>query len=407
MNEQSHSSFNNPADETFSGFAATITESFSREFTEVTLYRQTEAHQLFRAKRFGRWYLLKALRPEFRGDAFHQQMLQKEMQVLMQLQHPNIVGCVGMEQLPDYTDSEGRIVSVGTCIVLEYIDGQTLAECLASYGDAREGASSQASVRACSLDLSGILSELLDALAYLHSCGITHRDLKPSNILLTRHGKHAKLIDFSLADTDSHAILKQPAGTPRYMAPEQLTSASPDPRNDIYSLGVILSEMPLKGLWTDVARRCQLPLEQRYPSVEALRADIARRQRRRSRLRWAAALTLPLLFFVGLISFLVASLPIGGNDLSRRTTRALSQLEDSIQATHLTEHIDTLSSWRYLDPAVNDKILAVNAFIYDYVDQQPADLQPRDRNALLCTMLDRWQSWHDHIARRVKYLIDK
>ncbi|MBP3823628.1 MAG: hypothetical protein J6I36_09515 [Bacteroidaceae bacterium] len=138
MNEQSHSSFNNPADETFSGFAATITESFSREFTEVTLYRQTEAHQLFRAKRFGRWYLLKALRPEFRGDAFHQQMLQKEMQVLMQLQHPNIVGCVGMEQLPDYTDSEGRIVSVGTCIVLEYIDGQTLAECLASYGDARE-----------------------------------------------------------------------------------------------------------------------------------------------------------------------------------------------------------------------------------------------------------------------------
>ena len=101
-------------------------ESLHRGFTEVTLYRQTATHQLFRAKRFGRWYLLKALPLELRSSIFHRQMLLKEMEVLMQLNHPNIVSCLGIEHIDDYTDSEGRQVSVGDCLVLEYIEGDTL-----------------------------------------------------------------------------------------------------------------------------------------------------------------------------------------------------------------------------------------------------------------------------------------
>lgn len=387
-------------DNSISGFETTAAEPLSREFTEVTLVRETEAHQFYRAKRFGRWYMLKALPPARRHDEFHLQMLRKEMEILMQLQHPGIVGCLGLEQLPDYYDSEGRLVSVGPCIVLEYIDGQTLAEWL---NTSPRGGWERVS----------LITEFLDALAYLHAAGIIHRDLKPSNIMLTRNGQHVKIIDFSLADTDSHAILKQPSGTRQYMAPEQETMTTPDVRNDIYSVGVIIDEIlhsysdaTLGGsrIWSAVARRCQLPIEQRYANIAALQTDIARRRRRRTRLRWAAALCLPFLL-ITLIIWSVATASQQADRLPRITAQAIEQLEDSIAATGLTQHIDTLSQWRFLDPQVNEKILSVNAFIYDYAETQLTGCTDRERNDILCQMLDRWQSWHDHIVRRAKYLM--
>lgn len=388
-------------DDSFSGYTEGPTAHLSREFTEVTLIRETNTHQLFRAKRFGRWYLLKALRPEQRQSEFHCQMLQKEMEILMQLQHPGIVGCYGMDHLKDYTDSQGRTISVGTCIVLEYIDGKTLAELF-------EENSSFISHQ------SSFLNELLSALAYMHAAGITHRDLKPSNIMITHNGQHVKIIDFSLADTDSHAILKQPAGTRRYIAPEQATSTEADERNDIYSIGVILDEfiksvphkVREKALWSAIARRCQLPIDQRYASIEALQDDILRLRQRHARLRWASAVA------VGVLLFLLGALANqyihpGQSRLQRLTAQAILQLEDSMAATQLTEHIDTLSKWRYLDPEVNDKILRVNAFIYDYADSRLADYPDSVRNNVRIKMLDYWQSWHDHIVHRAKTLMPK
>ena len=58
-----------------------------------------------------------------------------------------------------------------------------------------------------------IAAELADAVAYVHLQQVVHRDLKPSNIMITHNGHYVKLIDFGLADTDSHAILKHPAYT--------------------------------------------------------------------------------------------------------------------------------------------------------------------------------------------------
>ena len=378
------------SDISVSGFETTAAELLSRDFTELSLVCQTEVHQFYRAKRFGRWYMLKALLPSLRHDEFHLQMLRKEMEILMQLQHPAIVGCLGLEQLADYTDSEGHTISVGPCIVLEYIDGRTLAESLQE-ASPREGWES-------------VLSELLDALAYIHASGITHRDLKPSNIMLTHNGQHVKIIDFSLADTDSHAILKQPSGTPRYMAPEQELMNTPDERNDIYSLGIIIEQLNLRGFWPAVARRCQLPIEQRYANIAALQADIAHHQRRSTRLHWALMLAPPLLLLLAIGGF-AWNAYLEHNRLPRVTAQALEQLDDSIAATGLTQHIDTLSRWQYLDPQVNEKILGVNAFIYDYAEQQLTDCSERERTAILCQMLDRWQLWHDHIVRRAKYLM--
>ena len=378
-------------DNSFSGFAEEDVEHVSRKFTEVSLLKETATHQLFKSKHFGRWYLLKALCPHLCKSEFHRQMLRKEMEILMQLQHPGIVGCSGMEYIADYTDSQGETISIGECIVLEFIDGQPLSELLSS--SPRYG-------------WKGVVSELLDALDYMHAAGITHRDLKPSNIMLTHNGQHVKIIDFSLADTNSHAILKQPSGTRRYMAPEQETMSTPDVRNDIYSLGVILSELPLKGFWPAIARRCQLPIEERYANIAALQADVERRSRRATFLRWTAA---------SLVSLLLLSVIFGSvwniykeqNRIPRLTAKAMEQLEDSITATQLTQHIDTLTDWRYLDPQVNEKILSVNAFIYEYAATQLPECSEHERTNIMYQMLEHWQHWHDHIVCRAKFLIPK
>ena len=388
-------------DNSFSEIGQASAETLFSQFTEVSLIRETESHQLFRAKRYGRWYLLKALPPALRDSEIHLQMLHKEMEVLMQLQHPGIVDCLGMEHLDDYTDSEGNTISVGPCIILEYIDGETLEETI-------KDNSSFFTLH------SSFLNELLDALAYMHSSGITHRDLKPSNIMLTHNGQHVKIIDFSLADTNSHAILKQPSGTRKYISPEQETMTTPDVRNDIYSLGVILDEL-LKGnpsifnhqssIFKKIARRCQLPIDQRYPNIAALKADLARHSRRASRLRWAAIL-MPFFLLLTFSMFQFFN-SYKQNRIPRLTSKAIEQLEDSIAATGLTQHIDTLSRWEYLDPKVNEKILSVNAFIYVYAETELPNCTESERTDILCQMLDHWQTWHDHIVRQAKFLISK
>lgn len=99
--------------------------------------------------------------------------------------------------------------------------------------------------------------EACQAIAYLHRSGVLHRDLKPSNILVGRDGV-VKVVDFGLARilfglpslAASSPKTLGIGGTPRYMAPEQIASGTFDTRTDVYSLGVVLTELieqPLGG----------------------------------------------------------------------------------------------------------------------------------------------------------------
>lgn len=203
----------------------------------------------------GKWHVLKCLKPQLADSPEYRSLLQKEFEIGYQLNHPNIVRTIGLEEV------EG----LGVCIVMEYVEGRTLKQFL-------EGVGVRASQPA-GVDLERIVRQLCDALSYLHARQIVHRDLKPSNILITDSGHYVKLIDFGLADTDSFAILKQPAGTRKYAAPEQMQKdVNIDGRADIYALGIIIQEFPQStARLRNIASRCtREDRAERFQSAEEI-----------------------------------------------------------------------------------------------------------------------------------------
>jgi len=200
---------------------------------------------LVRAKRNGRWWMLKGLKEQYRQDTAYQVLLQKEYEITSQLQHPMVVSAFSLEE----------VENLGLCIVMEWIEGITLKEWLANGKHTRK-------------QRRHIAEMLLEAVGYVHSRQTQHRDLKPSNIMLAHDARHLKLIDFGLSDTDSYAILKEPVGTEGYMAPEG--------SSDIFSLGCILRELRIGWLSRMVVRKCCASLSNRYVDIATIQKDLRR-----------------------------------------------------------------------------------------------------------------------------------
>ena len=232
-------------EEPTSGFVRPDEILKSERFTDFSIVPSRGHSLLVRAKRNGRWWMLKGLKEQYRQDTAYQVILQKEYEITSQLQHPMVVSAFSLEEVED----------LGLCIVMEWIDGITLKEWLANRKHTRK-------------QRRHIAEMLLEVVMYVHSRQTQHRDLKPSNIMLAHDGRHLKLIDFGLSDTDSYTILKAPAGTEGYMAPEG--------SSDIYSLGCILRELRIGWLSRMVARKCCAPLSRRYTDVATIKRDLLR-----------------------------------------------------------------------------------------------------------------------------------
>ena len=244
-------------------------------------------NQLVKVKRQGRWFMLKGLKPECQNQTVYLELLKKEYELMVQLDHPNIVRVSSKEVNDEF----------GPCIVMEYIDGVTLDKFL-------EGKPSKQLRRK-------VVDQLIDALAYIHGKQIVHRDLKPSNILITRNGNNVKIIDFGLSDADDYAILKQVAGTVKYMAPEQKQGARIDCRADQYALGLLLRKL-FPHRYRPIAHKCtrENP-EKRYPDMEAVRKAMERNDRIRRTIPFMATLLLAILCVL-----LVATRPVTTNETS-------------------------------------------------------------------------------------------
>ncbi|HTR99611.1 MAG TPA: serine/threonine-protein kinase, partial [Bacteroidota bacterium] len=92
-----------------------------------------------------------------------------------------------------------------------------------------------------------LIRKVADGMAHCHDSDIIHRDLKPENILITEGGQPV-ILDFGLALTKgshrvTYANLSATAGTPEYMAPEQIEGARGDRRTDLYALGIMFYEL--------------------------------------------------------------------------------------------------------------------------------------------------------------------
>lgn len=272
-----------------SGFFFEPKVDVSGHFTEVTEISSSGFNLLLRAKRNGQWRVLKTQKPDVCTNPLYAPLLRKEYDILSHLHHPGIVKVESLETVEGY----------GECLVMEWIDGATLETWLKD--------------RHTRAEHRRVAEQLIAALEYVHSRQVVHRDLKPSNIMITRNGGMVKLIDFGLSDADSYAILKQPAGTEGYVSSEQRTSEVADVRNDIYSLGIVFRQMRLGLPWRLATRRCLCPLEQRYPTVEALWEHV--KTLRRRLLASFALAALLLCYSLGLAIYKEVNVPATSYDV--------------------------------------------------------------------------------------------
>ena len=189
--------------------------------------------EVYRARdtRLKRDVAIKVLSSEWSQDADRVERFKREAETLAALNHPRIAQIYGLEESGDTL-----------CLILEFVEGDTLADRLA------QGALPLTQ----SLDIARQIAEALEA---AHERGIIHRDLKPANVKLTSDGR-VKVLDFGLAKVlSAEPVTSQSPtigtgslpglilGTAGYMAPEQAKGRTVDARSDIWAFGCVLYEM--------------------------------------------------------------------------------------------------------------------------------------------------------------------
>ena len=144
-------------------------------------------------------------------------------------------------------------------LTMEYIDGEDLASLLRRIGRLPADKALETAHQICA------------GLAAAHDCGLLHRDLKPANIMLDGRGR-VRITDFGLALSNDDATGRsETAGTPAYMAPEQIGKGQASVRSDIYSLGLVFYELftgrpPYQATTPIEWRRAHLESSPRTPS---------------------------------------------------------------------------------------------------------------------------------------------
>ena len=169
--------------------------------------------------------VLKVLFPEFATDPSFVERFRREAQSAANLTHANIVGVYDW----------GKVANT-YFIAMEWVPGTTLGDLLRSRG------------RMSVTEVLEIAESVATALAFAHDRGVVHRDIKPANILIGEGGL-VKVADFGIAralGSGTEEGLTQAGsvmGTATYLSPEQAQGSPPDPRSDLYALGVTIYEL--------------------------------------------------------------------------------------------------------------------------------------------------------------------
>ena len=251
-----------------------FSDSGSRFEAVEQLEAQGATCDTYRVKLYGKLHFLKRLKPEVAGDIRYQEALRKEFETGYQLEHPNLVRYISLDD--DY-------------ILMEYVDGETLSTRLATQPDYFRNRK----------NTDKFLHQLLDVVGYLHSHQVLHLDLKPDNILLTRIGSDVKLIDLGCCYTDTFPDTT--GRTVAFAAPEQLTGGVVDVRTDIYAIGRILECLPDHNIYNKVIARCTAPdPTTRYQTISDLQDALSAR---RPHTFWPVLMLLVVVLSIGYFIF--------------------------------------------------------------------------------------------------------
>ncbi len=231
--------------------------NFSNDYTNLRPLHSSRYgnSRIFTANNNGKKVIVKALKEECADDAACRASLRQEYETTASLDNKSIRRAI------DFV----RIEGLGDCIILEYIDGKSLAE------HVRVGTLSEKQVKS-------LLTEVCDALYYMHRNGVVHSNLSPENVMVTAGDCHARLIDIGVPETkmdaDRELLIKEMG----FIAPEIIKGEDVDARSDVYSLGKIMEfigERNISKQFGAVATHCtQFSKEQRFDSIGEVRAAI-------------------------------------------------------------------------------------------------------------------------------------
>lgn len=206
---------------------------------------------------FGHEVAIKEMRAELVHDADLQKRFIQEVNILSNLNHPNIVGMFGSFNINN-----------NLYLVMDFVQGITVEKYVSTYGPLEE----EKAVK--------YMKQVLSGLQYVHEHGIVHRDIKPSNIMLK--DDKAMLLDFGIAkDMNGPGLTvgQFVLGTDGYMSPEQAEGYNIDQRSDIYSLGCVLYFMlvgkhAIQTRGNDHETRMAV-IDSTFPRAKDLRPDLS------------------------------------------------------------------------------------------------------------------------------------
>ena len=198
--------------------------------------------------KLGQQVALKFLAESVDRDPARLTQLHTEVRMARQVSHPNVC------RVYDAGEYEGH-----TFLSMEYVDGEDLSSLIRRVGRFPQDRAIELSRQICA------------GLAAAHDRGVVHRDLKPANIMLDGSGK-IRITDFGLAGATGEVLR---AGTPGYMAPEQLSGGRVTARSDIYALGLVLYELFTGRRAFDAATMAELIAKREQADI-TLPTDIVR-----------------------------------------------------------------------------------------------------------------------------------
>ena len=179
-----------------------IKENVSEKWTEIELLPEwdEEFYDVYTAKKFGKWLMLKTLKPQYRGIEKYETMIEKEFDVRYNLAHAHIVMINDFEEVP----------GIGRCIITDDVYGTSLRKVI----DEK---------RVTPHHIEQLRHQLVSAMAYIQSNHIVHHPIRPERIIFTENIENLKLIDVGF-DQKEHL---EPT----------------DAAEDIYNYGLVLKEV--------------------------------------------------------------------------------------------------------------------------------------------------------------------